>query len=385
MAECPSCGTRLAHGDAICGTCGASTGDATASFAPVSAEDRPAPPAPTAADDPCLVVRKGAQSGERFFLDRPRLCVGRDPQSDIFLNDMTVSRTHAVLTIDGGVVTVTDSGSLNGTYVNGTLVDSARLNSGDVVQIGTFQMAFYEGQGSRSMSSRDYLTIGEVVQRLQPAYPDLSISKVRFLEEEGLITPERTAGGYRKFAASDVTRIEMILRLQRDHFFPLAVIREKLADVDRGRIPAELQRGPMAVAEPLPIATTEDGQLRVDEAPHALGIPVSFVRELAEFGIVKILDGESGEEIDRADVAAVHAAWDLRRFGVEPRHLRMYETFAEREATLFTQILMPAFKHRTPESKQKLGETLTELGSLTDELKGRLLRRALAKAFEDLA
>jgi len=235
------------------------------------------------------------------------------------------------------------------------------------------------------MSSRDYLTIGEVVQRLQPAHPDLSISKVRFLEEEGLITPERTAGGYRKFATTDVGRIEMILRLQRDHFFPLAVIREKLADVDRGRIPAELQRGPMAVAETLPTSASDDSLLRVQDAPQALGIPTSFIQELAEFGIVRLIEGESGDEIERADVAAVHAAWDLRRFGVEPRHLRMYETFAEREATLFTQILMPAFKHRTPESRQKLSETLTELGSLTDELKGRLLRRALAKAFEDLA
>jgi len=235
------------------------------------------------------------------------------------------------------------------------------------------------------MSTRDYLTIGEVVQRLQPAYPDLSISKVRFLEEEGLITPERTAGGYRKFATTDVGRIEMILRLQRDHFFPLAVIREKLADVDRGRIPAELQRGPMAVAEPLQTGPGDDGALRVQDSPQALGIPSSFLRELAEFGIVKLVEADGGEEIDRADLAAVHAAWDLRRFGVEPRHLRMYETFAEREATLFTQILMPAFKHRTPESRQKLSETLTELGSLTDELKGRLLRRALAKAFEDLA
>jgi len=235
------------------------------------------------------------------------------------------------------------------------------------------------------MSSRDYLTIGEVVQRLQPTYPDLSISKVRFLEEEGLITPERTAGGYRKFATTDVGRIEMILRLQRDHFFPLAVIREKLADVDRGRIPAELQRGPMAVAESLPVVVGDDGPLRVEDAPQALGIPVSFINELAEFGIVKFLEGDEGNRIDRADVAAVHAAWDLRRFGVEPRHLRMYETFAEREATLFTQILMPAFKHRTTESRAKLTETLTELGSLTDELKGRLLRRALAKAFEDLS
>jgi len=235
------------------------------------------------------------------------------------------------------------------------------------------------------MSSRDYLTIGEVVQRLEPTYPDLSISKVRFLEEEGLITPERTAGGYRKFSANDVTRIEMILRLQRDHFFPLAVIREKLADVDRGRIPAELQRGPVGVAEPLPIAGADDGPLPLDDIPSALGIPVSFVRELAEFGIVHLEAGDTGEAVERADIASLHAAWDLRRFGVEPRHLRMYDTFAEREAALFTQILMPAFRHKTTESRQKLAETLSELGSLTDELKGRLLRRALAKAFEDLS
>ena len=110
------------------------------------------------------------------------------------------------------------------------------------------------------MSSRDYLTIGEVVQKLQPSYPDLSISKVRFLEEEDLITPERTAGGYRKFSQKDVGRIEMILRLQRDHFFPLAVIREKLADVDRGRIPAELQRSSPSAAEPLPMVAIERGR-----------------------------------------------------------------------------------------------------------------------------
>lgn len=235
------------------------------------------------------------------------------------------------------------------------------------------------------MSTRDYLTIGEVVQRLEPAYPDLSISKVRFLEEEGLICPERTPGGYRKFASTDVARIEMILRLQRDHFFPLAIIREKLADVDRGRIPAELQKGPVAIAPPLAASGDDSDVLRVEDAPQALGIPVSFIDELAEFGIVSLETGEHGREIERADVAALHAAWDLRKFGVEPRHLRMYEMFAEREATLFSQILMPAFKHKTAESKQKLTETLTQLGDLTDELKGRLLRRALGKAFEDLA
>lgn len=234
------------------------------------------------------------------------------------------------------------------------------------------------------MSSRDYLTIGEVVQRLQPTYPDLSISKVRFLEEEGLITPERTAGGYRKFATSDVGRIEMILRLQRDHFFPLAVIREKLADVDRGRIPVELQRSATGVAEPLPVVSGTDGPMRVEDSLSELSIPPTFLRELAEFGILQIARVDGVDQIERSDVGLVHAAWDLRRYGVEPRHLRMYETFAEREAALFSQILTPAFRHRTAESKAKLAETLGELGKLTDELKGRLLRRALAKAFEDL-
>lgn len=234
------------------------------------------------------------------------------------------------------------------------------------------------------MNSRDYLTIGEVVQRLQPAYADLSISKVRFLEEEGLVSPERTAGGYRKFTQADVARVETILRLQRDHFLPLAVIREKLTEIDRGRVPAELQRTPVGSTEPLPFAVAEEGPLALDDAPSALGIPVSFVRELAEFGVIAIGHGEEGEQVERSDVSAVHAAWDLRRFGVEPRHLRMYGTFADREAALFAQILMPAFRHRTPETRQKLAETLNELCTLTDQLKGRLLRRALEKAFEDL-
>lgn len=236
------------------------------------------------------------------------------------------------------------------------------------------------------MSSRDYLTIGEVVQKLQAQYPDLSISKVRFLEEEGLVMPERTAGGYRKFTMADVARVEMVLRLQREHFLPLAVIREKLADVDRGKMPAELQRAAVGVTEPLPLSIVDEGPLLIEDAPSALGIPVSFLRELSEFGLLEISRSEEGtEQVERADVSVVHAAWDLRRFGVEPRHLKMYALFADREATLFAQILTPAFRHRTAESRQKLTETLGELGGLTDQLKGRMLRRALAKAFEDLA
>ena len=119
------------------------------------------------------------------------------------------------------------------------------------------------------MSGRDYLTIGEVVQRLEGAYPELSISKVRFLEDEGLVAPERTQGGYRKFSQADVARVEMVLRLQRDHFLPLAVIRDKLSDFDRGRIPAELQRVTAGMTDSQPLLAEEEGPLALDQAPSS--------------------------------------------------------------------------------------------------------------------
>lgn len=233
------------------------------------------------------------------------------------------------------------------------------------------------------VSGRDYVTIGEVVERLRGAYPDLSISKIRFLEEEGLISPERTAGGYRKFAATDIARVELILRLQKENFLPLAVIREKLADFDKGKLPAEL-RSSVAVTEHSPATNEEGGSIALEDVPTVLGLPTSFIRELEEFGLIVLSDGAQGKELGRADVQIAHVCWDMRRFGVEPRHLRMYETFAEREASFFSQILMPAFRHRTPETRQKLAETLGELTGLTEHLTSSLLRRALGRVFEDV-
>jgi len=234
------------------------------------------------------------------------------------------------------------------------------------------------------VSGRNYMTIGEVVEALVNTHPDLSISKVRFLEEEGLIAPERTAGGYRKFSSDDVTRIELVLRLQKEHFLPLAVIREKLKDYDKGKIPPELRGGMGTRAEKVSLPLDKAETVLVEDAPTQLGLPVSFVQELEEFHLIELVDGAHGQEITRADVNILHAAWDLRRFGVEPRHLRMYETFAEREATFFAQILTPAFRHRTPETRQKLIEALSGLSELTEQLKAELLRKALGAHFEDL-
>lgn len=151
MTSCPACGKPLAEPTpSECPSCGARLQGATESFAPVGAEPEvlaEETPSVTLAG-PVLVVRKGPEVGERFFIDRPRLTVGRDPESDIFLNDITVSRSHAVLQLKATEVTVEDAGSLNGTYVNGVRVDKALLGDGDVVQIGKFQMVFMNRGGS---------------------------------------------------------------------------------------------------------------------------------------------------------------------------------------------------------------------------------------------
>jgi DNA-binding transcriptional MerR regulator len=230
--------------------------------------------------------------------------------------------------------------------------------------------------------TRDYMTIGEVVEALAKSHADVTISKVRFLEEEGLVSPERTAGGYRKFTPADLARIELVLRLQKEHFLPLAVIREKLRDIEKGKVPAELR--PTSVkAESVALPFEEAERVPLDKAPTALGLPVAFVKELVDFGLIVPAKGDSGLELDRSDVEIAHAAWDLRKYGVEPRHLRMYESLAQREAALFAQILLPAFRQRTPEARTKLNDTLGELTNLTGDLKRHLLTRALSRTFDE--
>ena len=149
MANCPACGAEVSAETTECPQCGARLAEPTAAFQPVEIDPVVSRPNEMPSETPVLVVRKGPQPGERFFIDRGKLTIGRDPESDIFLNDMTVSRTHAVVQCEANVVDVKDSGSLNGTYLNGEIVESATLKNGDVVQIGTFQMLFVSGSGAR--------------------------------------------------------------------------------------------------------------------------------------------------------------------------------------------------------------------------------------------
>ncbi len=148
MPDCANCGDRLPDDAVECPSCGTPVSGTTASFEPVGGAEAAEEQA-EAIEGPVLVVRKGPQPGEQFFLDRATLTIGRDPECDIFLNDMTVSRAHATLTVSEGTVSVRDEGSLNGTYLNGVIVDCAQLADGDALQIGTFQMIFFGPAGDR--------------------------------------------------------------------------------------------------------------------------------------------------------------------------------------------------------------------------------------------
>jgi len=149
MDVCPSCEGPVAPDASACPECGTRLEGSTAAFDAIGeVEGLPEHVDAETSDVPVLVVGKGAEVGERFHLEQPELTIGRDPESDIFLNDVTVSRRHARLLIAGGTVTVEDAGSLNGTYLNDVLVDSAQLRDGDLLQIGRFRMVFLSGGGA---------------------------------------------------------------------------------------------------------------------------------------------------------------------------------------------------------------------------------------------
>ena len=214
---------------------------------------------------------------------------------------------------------------------------------------------------------RRLLTIGSVCRRLQDEFPDISISKIRYLEEQGLLTPRRTRSGYRLFADEDVERLRTILRLQRDEFLPLRVIRQELAapgSADRTR------RRPLALSG-------EEDDLDLGELCERGGITPELARELEEYGLItsQTVNGERRFTETDAQVALVCAR--LVRFGVGPRHLRTFRNAADRQASLVEQLVSPALRARTPERRQAALEDLQALAGLGQELTQLLLWRDL--------
>jgi DNA-binding transcriptional MerR regulator len=209
------------------------------------------------------------------------------------------------------------------------------------------------------------LRIGEVVRRLSEEFPDISISKIRFLEDEGLISPERTRGGYRLFSEEDLERLMTILRLQRDEFLPLRVIKDELAAPgvnDRKR------RKPTGLSERI-------GDIDLDELCRRSGVRPDFAKELESFGLLAATGSGHDKRYPESDADVAAVCSQLTRFGVDARHLRTFRTATDREAALIEQLVAPALRSRNAERRGAGLHDLQALTELAQELTALLLWR----------
>ena len=237
------------------------------------------------------------------------------------------------------------------------------------------------GRRSGSSLPSKTLTIGAVCKQLEREFPDISISKIRYLEDQKLLSPRRTPGGYRLYSARDVNRLRTILRLQRDEFLPLRVIRQELAAgrADTGDReaqapdPRSLRRATVSVGE------RAEARYPLQSVLEETGAEAGLVRELEEFGVVK--GRQEGGELtyDETEREIIRAAAELARFGVGGRNLRVFRTSADREAALLEQLLAPALRSRNPERRREAVETLENLATVASHLKHLLLVRDLRR------
>jgi len=274
------------------------------------------------------------------------------------------------------------------------------------------------------------MSIGEVLGILKPEFPDITVSKIRFLEGAGLVQPDRSASGYRKFSEDDVSRLRFVLRAQRDQYLPLRVIRQRLTDLEqvgglaaRGGAAGDPDAGPdpgaapaaagpaagsapgtpqgggaaqgapggggatgsAAVAQPgraavggFGSAPPSDVQFTRDELCRAAGATVEQLLELESFGLVSARgSGERGAWYGGDDLVLLRLARELADYGLEARHLRMYKLFAEREAALFEQVVAPLVRQRNPEARARARDTIDALAQLGGRMRDLALRSAI--------
>ncbi|MFZ4718523.1 MAG: MerR family transcriptional regulator [Ilumatobacteraceae bacterium] len=288
-------------------------------------------------------------------------------------------------------------------------------------------------------AERPYLSIGEVLALLLEEFPDVTISKIRFLESQGLIDPERTPSGYRKFYDADVERLRVILREQRENFLPLRVIRDRLEngqiddsgaltpprgirnvtvldhdghlldddltgdhslpegiEVPTGHHPAAQHRMATPPAEPPTNAAAQFFAVN-SEAPHLDIVPDTFVaselcsmsgltakqlEELESYGLITGRGAGTTALYSSSDLAIARTACEFLARGVEARHLRGWKQSAEREASLFEQLVLPLVRQRNPQSRQQAAATLAELSQLGADLRASLLAASLRHHLE---
>ena len=236
------------------------------------------------------------------------------------------------------------------------------------------------------LPARAFMSIGEVLGQLRQDFPDITISKIRFLEAEGLVEPERTASGYRKFSREDVGRLRYVLSAQRDQYLPLRVIKEHLEAIDRGlEPPSDGSTGPrvpraLIAAEGLPDPEAfrpdlSEVRLSRRELLDAAGLQEPQLEALEQYGLLAPRTGTSHYDGDALVVAKTVA--EMSRFGIEARHLRPFKAAAEREIGLVEQVVTPLVRQRGPEARARADEAARELAALSVKLHATLVRVGL--------
>ena len=239
---------------------------------------------------------------------------------------------------------------------------------------------------TQSSAARSTMSIGEVLAALRPDFPDVTISKIRFLESEGLVQPARAPSGYRQFSSADLERLRYVLAAQRDHYLPLRVIKEHLGAMDRGLDPPPLTgvrpRVPPlrlgAAGDPDPDSFRSDGltlRLTRAELVEEAGIDEALVEQLAEYGLVRARPGAA--PYDEDDLVVARTAGRLAAFGVQPRHLRAFKVAADREVGLVDQLVGPLRRGARPEAQARAEEVAREVAALSVGLHAALVRSGL--------
>jgi DNA-binding transcriptional MerR regulator len=222
------------------------------------------------------------------------------------------------------------------------------------------------------------VTIGSVCKALRQEFPDISISKIRYLEDQKLLSPRRTQGGYRLYTANDIQRLRTILRLQRDEFLPLRVIRQELAGGRNEREVAAPSDG--RSRRRAMVSTRDPGALySLEDVCEETSADPTLVRELVDFGVIKGELRGGTRYFEETEREIVRAVAELARYGVGGRNLRVFRSSADREAQLLQSILAPALRSRNPDRRKEAIEALENLASVTTHLKHLLLIRDLRK------
>lgn len=219
-------------------------------------------------------------------------------------------------------------------------------------------------------TSAPLLSIGQVLAKLSPEFPDLTPSKLRFLEERQLVSPSRTESGYRKFSPGDVDRLRFVLTMQRDHYLPLKVIRGFLDDLDAGRTP----NLPMGGAVPVPSMLATERRYSRDELAREAGASAALLGDAVSASLIAPADTYGDEALQ-----VLRALVELQRSGIEPRHLRGFRAAAERELGLIESALIPVARRNDPSSRAKAAELAREIAGQLEVVRSSLIRSALGR------